>query len=99
MQIKNKISLLIICFLSTFLLNLSVCAEEFNISALEIFVDKENDIVEGKGSVEAFDTEGRLIKADKVIYIKSKELLLAKGMVEVLDLDGNRITKVKIVKN
>ena len=89
MQIKNRIILIIICFLSLSATNLKLHAEEFDISALKISIDKKNDIITGKGSVEAIDTEGRIIKTDKVTYEKSKKFLLAEGSVEILDNEGN----------
>ena len=45
MQIKNNIKTLIILFLSLFVFNINLCAEEFNITAKEILLDKENKIV------------------------------------------------------
>ena len=89
MQIKNKIILIIICLLCLFAINSNLHAEEFNISAIEILIDKKNDIVIGKGSVEVTDREGKLIRTDKVTYEKSKEFLLAEGSVEILDNEGN----------
>ena len=65
MQIKIKIFIVIICFLNCFTLNLKLYADEFNISAEEIFIDKENEIVIGKGLVEAIDSEGKIINANK----------------------------------
>ena len=87
MLIKNKIIFVIICVLNLFYSNLY--AEEFDISATEILVDKANNIVIGKGNVEIEDTEGKLIKADEVIYEKSKEFLTIMGSIEVLDIEGN----------
>ena len=89
MQIKNKIISIIICLLSLFAINLNLQAEEFNISAIEVTIDKKNDILIGKGSVEVTDMEGKLITADKVTYEKSKEFLIAEGSVEVTDNVGN----------
>ena len=75
MQIKNKIKKLIIFILLSFVCNGNVLADEFNIVASEILLDKENDIITGKGSVEVTDNKGKIIKADNVVYEKSKELL------------------------
>ena len=73
MQTKNSIIFLIVFFLlNLFGFNLNLKAEEFDISASEIIVDKENNIVRGKGSVIVSDKEGKVIKADKVTYEKSK---------------------------
>ena len=87
MLTKSKI--IIFFFIIFFTLNLKLLAEEFNISAAEIVIDKNKNIVVGKGSVEVTDKEGKLIKADNVIYEKSKEFLTVEGSVEVLDNEGN----------
>ena len=65
MQTKNK-------FLFLYLLILILCsykisAAEFNITAQEISIDKENEIITGIGSVKAVDSEGKEIHADKII--------------------------------
>ena len=63
--------------------SLSINAEEFNISAHKISIDKKNNIVtRQREMLIATDSEGRTIKADKIIYEKSKEFLLAEGSVE-----------------
>ena len=77
MLIKNKKIIIIICLLSFFLFNLNLRAEEFDISAKEILIDKENEIVVGKGSVQVRDSEGKVIHADKITYEKSRVFLLA----------------------
>ncbi len=41
MQIKNKIITITIFFLSFFVFDLNIKAEEFNISAVEISIDKK----------------------------------------------------------
>ena len=89
MQIKNKIILIIICILSFYIFNSNLHAEEFNISALEFSIDQKNNIVKGEGNVEITDSEGKLIKTDKVTYERSKEFLLVEGSVEVIDVEGN----------
>ena len=88
MQIKNKKILIIIFLLSFFQFNLNLSAEEFNISAKEILIDKENQIVVGKGSVIAKDSKGKFVHADKITYEKSREFLLAEGNVEIADIEG-----------
>mgnify|MGYP000014634864 CR=1 FL=1 len=75
MQIKNRKKLIIICLLSLFLFNINLSAEEFDISAKEITIDNKNQILVGKGSVLAQDSEGKRIYANKITYEKSKEFL------------------------
>ncbi len=89
MQTRNRKKELIFFLLSFFIFNLNLSAEEFNITAEEILVDKENEIIVGKGSVQAVDTEGKLINANKITYEKSREFLLAEGEVKIADIEGN----------
>ena len=92
MQTKNRKNLLIIFFLFFFTFNLDLNAEEFNITAKEVLIDKENEILLGKGSVQAEDSEGKIINADKITYEKSREYLLAEGKVKITDIEGNILT-------
>ena len=89
MQIKNKNKFYIIFFLSLFIFNLNLNAEEFNITAKEVLIDKENQILIAKGSVQAIDSGGKLVNADKITYEKAREFLLAEGSVKINDIDGN----------
>ena len=91
MQTKNKKNLLVSFFLIFFIFNFNLSAEEFNITAKEILIDKENEILVGEGSVKAVDSEGKIISADKITYKKSREFLLAEGRVKVTDIEGNII--------
>ena len=81
MQIKNKLILLYFCFFSLITFSLNLNAEEFDISAEVISIDKAKDIVTGKGSVEVIDSEGKIIKSDKVTYEKAKGFLKVEGSV------------------
>ncbi len=89
MLTKNRVKIIAFFLINIFLFNLSVYADEFNITAKEILIDKENEILTGTGSVQAVDSEGKQINADKIIYEKSKEFLLAEGNVIITDIDGN----------
>ena len=95
MRIKSRINFLIALFLIFFVFNFNLNAEEFNIAAKEILVDKENEILIGKGSVQAIDSEGKVINADKITYEKSREFLLIEGDVKIIDIDGNILTANK----
>ena len=70
MQIKNKIKSLIIFILYIPVFALNLYAEEFNIIAEEVLIDKDNEVLTGTGSVQAIDSEGTIIKANKIIYKK-----------------------------
>ena len=93
MQIKNKIN---ICFLIYFLFISNLYAEEFNITAKEILMDKENEVLTGIGSVKAIDSQERIVSADKIIYQKSKEFLTAINNAKVTDDKGNFLLSDKI---
>ena len=99
MQIKNKKLLLIVFLISIISFNTSVNAEEFNITAKEILVDKENEILIGKESVKAIDSEGKIIRADKITYEKTREFILAEGNVKISDMEGNVLTTNKATYN
>jgi len=85
MLIKNKFFYFI--FFLIFSINLN--AEEFNITAKEIIIAKDNQVLTGKGSVKATDSEGKYIYADKIIYEKLNEFLIAEGNVKIEDNEGN----------
>ena len=89
MRTKNRRNLLVNFFLIFFVFNFNLNAEEFNITAKEILIDKENEILVGEGSVTAEDSEGKVINADKITYEKSREFLLAEGRVKITDIEGN----------
>tara|TARA_B100000029_G_scaffold511416_1_gene605396 strand:+ start:2573 stop:5002 length:2430 start_codon:yes stop_codon:yes gene_type:complete len=89
MQIRNKIKLIILFLFSLLFFSEKIIADEFDIKAKEIFIDKENQIVVGEGSVEAQDNEGKFIYANKITYEKTKEFLTAEGEVTIKDNEGN----------
>ena len=68
MQIKNKIILIIVWFLSLVAFNSNLQAEEFDIIASEVLIDEKNNIVIAKGSVEVTDSEGKLMKNRENFY-------------------------------
>ena len=70
MQIRNRKNILLFFLLSFCIFHLNLSAEEFNISAKEILIDKENEIVVGKGAVEVRDSGGKIIYAGNFISSK-----------------------------
>ena len=95
MQIKNNIKTLFILFVSLLVLNINLYAEEFNITAKEILIDKENNSLIGKGTVEAIDSDGNIITADKITYKKLEEFLLAEGNVKIINKEGSILLSKK----
>ena len=89
MQIKNSIKFIIFFLLCFFVSNINLNAEEFNISAKEIVIDKDNEILTGTGMVEVIDSDGRVINANKIVYKKTIKFLTAEGDVIINDVDGN----------
>mgnify|MGYP003319418780 CR=1 FL=1 len=55
----------------------------------ELDADKDNEILIGSGSIEATDSEGKVINADKITYEKTKEFILVEGKVKISDSLGN----------
>ena len=97
MLIKSKFYKIFLLFIITFFLKTNLYAEEFDISAKEIIIDKKNNTVIGNGSVVAIDSENRIINADKVIYNKSKEILDLEGSVKIYDIYNNILFTDKAV--
>ena len=95
MQIKNNLKILFIVFLSFFAFTINLSSEEFDITAKEILVDKDNEILTGKGTVEAIDSDGNIIIADTIVYKKSEEFLTADGNVKITDKEGNLLLSKK----
>ena len=95
MLTRNSKKLLFFFFLTLFTFNIDLNAEEFNITAKEILLDKENEILIGKGSVEAIDSDGKVIYADKIIYEKTRKFLIATGNVKIFDNEKNILTTNK----
>jgi len=95
MQIKNKLFFILLSILILFKSSFYLNAEEFNIAAEKILIDKKKNILTGIGSVVAKDKAGRTIKSDKMIYKKNSEVLIAEGFVEIFDLNENILTTDK----
>ena len=72
MSIKNKIIFFFILIINCLILNFSVIAEELDITASEITIDKEKQFVTAKGSVVIIDSEGNKLKAERAEYDKVK---------------------------
>ena len=96
MQIKNKVKIIFILLFSFWISIINLKADEFNIEAKEIVIDKENSIIIGKGSVVIRDSLGKKIYADKATYKKDKEFVLAEGNVKIDDNKGNFLTADKV---
>lgn len=92
MQIKNRIIYIFILFITCCFVNINLYADEFDITAKEISIDKINEVLIGKGSVFVKDSDGTTIEADEVIYQKSNEFLKAIGSVIIKDPDNNILT-------
>ena len=69
MSIKNKIVFLVI--LICILFNTNTIAEELDISASEVIIDKDNEFIVATGSVVVTDTLNNKVTAEKVEYNKA----------------------------
>jgi len=96
MLIKNKIKLITVFLLCLCVMSINLSADEFDIEAVEILIDKENEIITGKGSVRVKSSDGMQIYADKVTYYKYTEFILAEGNVKVDDEEGNVLLTNKL---
>ena len=76
-----------------FIVNLG--AEEFDIEAKEILIDKDKETLVGIGSVTAVDTSGKIINSNKITYRKKNEFILAEGDVKIDDTIGNILNTQK----
>ena len=82
---KNNIFyILIFLFFSDFLL-----ADEFDIKAKNIKIDKKSKITIFENNVEVRDKFNNLFKADYVLYNKQYNFLELKGNIFSEDIDGN----------
>ena len=70
MRTKNKLIFIISFFLSFLFTFSALHADEFDLSAKEVIVDSEKNVVFGKGAVEVTDKEGKVFIAEKVTYKK-----------------------------
>ena len=85
MQIKNKKNPIVICLICLFLFITNLSAEEFDITAEEIVINKDNKSIVGKGSVKVQDSTGKVIYGDKVVYEREREFVLIEGNVKITD--------------
>ena len=89
MQIKNKKTFILFFLINFCLFSHSAYPDEFNISAIEVSVDKKNNIITASGEVVVTDKTGKVINADKVIYKKNDKLLITEGSVKIEDDQNN----------
>lgn len=63
-------------------------ADDVFLSARDLVIDEEDSIYTAQGNVEV-RVEGRVLRADRVIYDLSNQSLRAQGNVQISDLDGS----------
>ena len=81
---NNFLLVLLFSIISNFLL-----ADELDIKAKNITLDKKNNISIFENNVEVIDQLNNLFKADYVEYNKSTDFLLLKGNIYSKDVKGN----------
>jgi LPS-assembly protein len=67
-------------------------ADELNINALELHVDKEKKIIYAEGEVEISDTKQNLILTEKVEYDKSRNLAKTLGQTNIITSEKFKVT-------
>jgi len=83
-----RLSLIWICYLFF----TSSFADELNINALEVNVDKGKKIIYAEGEVEISDTKQNLILTEKAEYDKSKNLAKTLGQTNIITSEGFKVT-------
>ena len=67
-------------------------ADDLNISASEVHVDKEKEIIYAEGKVEISDIKQNLILAEKAEYDKSKNLAKTIGQTNIITSEKFRVS-------
>ena len=67
-------------------------ADELNINALEVHVDKGGRIIYAEGEVEITDTKQNLILTEKAEYDKSKNLAKALGRTNIITSEKFKVS-------
>ncbi len=88
---KNKLFRLSLIWIF-YLFFTSSFADELNINALEVHVDKEKKIIYAEGEVEISDTKQNLILTEKAEYDKSKNLAKALGQTNIITSEEFKVT-------
>ncbi len=97
---KNKKILLISSFIFI-VLNIfnSVFAENLNIKAKNINIDKETKLIIFEGNVIAIDNNNNVLETEKAEYNKSEDTLIAKQKVKIRTSEGYEIISENIYFN
>lgn len=72
-------------------------ADDFDITAKEILIDKNNQTITAEGDLVVFDENKNNITGDKGVYYKKDKLLEAIGSVLLIDTENNQIETDKII--
>ena len=67
-------------------------ADELNVNASEVHIDKERKIIYAEGEVEITDTKQNLILTEKAEYDKSKKIAKAFGQTNITTSEEFKIT-------
>ena len=80
-----------------FYLSQPLIAEELDISAKTVEVDKINRIVNAEGNVEVVDSKNNILSSEKIEYDKIRKILTASGETEILTSEKFKIKGKNIV--
>ena len=75
----------------------SLIANDLDINAKTIEIDKSNQIVSAEGDVEIIDSKNNIINSQKIKYDKIKQILNASGKTEILTSEKFKIKGEGIV--
>ncbi len=88
-----NLTLIFFCFFSKPLL----FANELNINAETIEIDKSNQVVHAQGNVEIIDSKNNTINSKKIKYDKVKQLVNTSGKTEILTSEKFKISGKNIL--
>jgi len=80
-----------------FYLSQPLIAEELDISAKTVEVDKINRIINAEGNVEVVDSKNNIFNSEKIKYDKIRKILTASGETEILTSERFKIKGKNIV--
>ena len=92
---KNNFLLIIISY---FFIG-GVFANELEINANQVDVEKDNKLIVAEGDVEILDSKNNLIITEKAVYDKKKDLLKASGQTEITTSEKFKILGTDVIYN
>ena len=92
----NKLNILIVTIIFVFFSSL-VLADELDIKAKSLEVDKDSRIITAEGNVLVSDIKNNMIVSDKIKYNKEKNILNTFGKTEILTSENFKVESKNII--